>query len=97
MIGHFILSKAAQEDLQEIYDYSIHVFGINQAITYLEGFQFCFQDLAQNPKMGKKRDGIKEGLYSTTYNSHIVFYRICSKNVRIVRVLHGRRDLQRLI
>jgi plasmid stabilization system protein ParE len=37
MIGHFILSKASQEDLQEIYDYSINVFGINQAITYLEG------------------------------------------------------------
>ena len=56
MIGHFILSKASQEDLQEIYDYSINVFGINQAITYLEGFQFCFQDLAQNPKMGKKKE-----------------------------------------
>lgn len=32
-----------------------------------------------------------------TPNSHIIFYRICTDHIRIVRVLHGSRDLPQFL
>ncbi|MDO6601506.1 type II toxin-antitoxin system RelE/ParE family toxin [Arenibacter palladensis] len=32
--------------------------------------------LAENPSIGRKRNEIKEGLFSLRYVSHVIFYRI---------------------
>ena len=49
--------------------------------------------LLSNPKLGKTRNEIKFGLRSISHSSHIIFYRILKRHIRIVRVLHGSRDL----
>ncbi|MDX9789405.1 MAG: type II toxin-antitoxin system RelE/ParE family toxin [Candidatus Kapabacteria bacterium] len=43
--------------------------------------------------MGGTRNEIKESLYSFPKDNHIIFYRILDDHIRIVRVLHGSRDI----
>ncbi|WP_294244506.1 type II toxin-antitoxin system RelE/ParE family toxin [uncultured Chryseobacterium sp.] len=88
----YALSEIADKDLEEIFDYSVHQFGFEQAEKYFLEIEDVFQSLILNPYSGKKRDEIKPGLYSFPKDSHIIFYRIMDDHIRIIRVLHGSRD-----
>lgn len=96
-MDRYILSKKSQEDIESIYEYGNYKFGKEVAIKYLIELNFCFENLSENPKMGKARDEIKQGLYSFPFVSHVIFYRILQNHIRIVRVLHGSRDLQKIL
>ena len=89
----YILSEIADKDLEDIFDYTFDEFGFDQAEKYLLEIEEIFQNLIANPQIGKKRDEIKQGLYSFPKDNHIIFYRILDNHIRIVRVLHGRRDI----
>jgi len=90
------LSLEADQDLSDIFDYTQTEFGQDQAIIYLRDLDDCFTTLLNHPESGRKRPEIREGLYSLASGSHVVFYRILADRLRIVRVLHGSRDLPRL-
>jgi len=87
------LSQKADQDLEEIFDYTVHNFGIEQAIAYVSGFEDLFVNLSNNPELGRKRNEIRDGLRSYVKESHIVFYRVQKGQIRIVRILHGSQDL----
>ena len=89
----YILSEIADKDLEDIFDYTVDEFGFDQAEKYLLEIEEIFQNLIINPQIGKKRDEIKQDLYSFPKDNHIIFYRILDNHIRIVRVLHGRRDV----
>lgn len=89
----FILSTKADEDVEKLYGDGVEKFGENKAIKYLEELNLMFIFLSKNPKIGKKRNEIKLKLVSFPYGSHIIFYRIFAKHIRIVRVLYGGMDL----
>ena len=89
----YILSEIADKDLEDIFDLTFDEFGFEQAEKYLLEIEEIFQNLIINPQIGKKRDEIKQGLYSFPKDNHIIFYRILDKHIRIVRVLHGSRDI----
>lgn len=96
-MDYYILSQKAQEDIEAIYEFGFRNFGKEQALNYLIGMQSHFKLLLKNPEIGKQRDEIKTGLYSLPYASHIIFYRILKNHIRIVRVLHGSRDLKKFL
>lgn len=96
-MDHYTLSQKAQEDIESIYDFGVKKFGKDQALYYLVEIRSYFELLLKNPEIGKQRDEIKEGLYSFPFVSHIVFYRIFKNHIRIVRVLHGSRDLKKFL
>jgi len=89
----YILSEIADKDLEDIFDYTLDEFGFDQAEKYLLEIEEIFQNLIVNPQIGKKRDEIKQGLYSFPKDNHIIFYRILDNHIRIVRVLHVSRDV----
>ena len=89
----YILSEIADKDLEDIFDYTFDEFGFDQAEKYLLEIEEIFQNLIANPQIGKKRDEIKQDLYSFPKDNHIIFYRILDNHIRIVRVLHGSRDI----
>jgi toxin ParE1/3/4 len=97
VIDGYVLSQEADNDIEAIFAYGEIKFGSTQAIAYLVGLNEHFEAIANNPDIGKKRNEIKEGLYSFPYNSHIIFYRKIRARVRIVRVLHGGRDLKNFL
>lgn len=89
----YILSEAADQDLEDIFDYTVHYFGFDQAEKYLLEIEEAFQSLLLNPTSGKTRNEIKQGLYSFPKDNHIIFYRLSDTHIIIVRILHGSRDI----
>lgn len=89
----YILSEIADEDLVNIFDYTMDEFGFDQAEKYLFEIDDIFQNLIINPQLGKTRNEIKQGLHSFPKDNHVIFYRISEDHIRIVRILHGSRDI----
>ncbi len=87
------LSDKADADLEEIFDYTEQEHGTGQAIRYVSAFQEAFDLLVENPEIGRVRREIRPGLRSVLKDQHAVFYRVLTDRVRIVRVLHGSRDV----
>lgn len=96
-MDYYILSRRTKEDIDAIYDFGIWKFGKEQALDYLIELRARFELILKNPGIGKHRGEIKKGLYSFPYASHTIFYRIFQNHVRIVRVLHGSRDLRKFL
>ena len=100
-MGHipysYELSQEADNDLQEIYDHTVVHFSEVQAIQYLTGLDDLFNNLCLHPYTGRVRNEIRKGLHSVSYVSHIVFYRVIEKHIRIVRVLHASRDIPKFL
>jgi len=87
------LSSEADQDISDIFDYTESEFGLDQAVSYVSAFDECFTQLLDNPELGRTRDEIREELRSINHEAHVVFYRILKDRIRIVRILHGSRDL----
>lgn len=91
------LSQEADRDLEDIFDYTLQSFGLDQAVSYVSAFDDVFMMLVENPDAGRRRSEIRTGLRSLAKDNHVVFYRIMKGRIRIVRILHGARDLPRLL
>lgn len=89
----YVLSEIADKDLEDIFDYTENKFGFEQAEKYFLEIEEIFQNLIIDPQSGKNRKEIKQGLYSFPKDNHIIFYRILDNHIKIVRVLHGSRDI----
>ena len=87
------LSKDADADQAEIYEYSILNFGQNTARDYYTGLMGCFDTLCDNPKLGRRRDELRKGARSLLHQQHVIFYRLDQDGIFILRVLHGSRDV----
>lgn len=87
------LSADADKDIEDIFDYTAEKFGLDQAVTYVNTFDDVFTDLLNNPELGRRRPEIRQGLRSIAHESHTIFYRVLKDRIRIVRILHGSRDL----
>lgn len=94
-IASYELSPEAEQDLSDIFDYTEMEFGLDQAVQYLKDLERSFIQLCSNPSIGRERTEIRPELYSFVSQSHVVFYRILNDHLRVVRVLHGSRDLPR--
>ncbi|HHZ83589.1 MAG TPA: hypothetical protein EYN60_06230, partial [Nitrospirales bacterium] len=56
-----------------------------------------FDRLIENPKFGKAREEIRAELRSLVWEQHVVFYRMIEDHIRIVRILHGSRDVRKFL
>lgn len=91
------LSQIAEEDVSAIYDYTLSEHGKEQAINYLTGLEQSLTKLVEYPQSGHKRSELREGLRSTIYQHHIIFYRLHEDYIRIVRILHESSDMPRFL
>jgi toxin ParE1/3/4 len=74
--------------MRTISRYTLEKWGAEQAIRYVQGLQTCFQNLAENPGIGRACDAISSGLRRYEHGKHVVFYRLNPRGIRIVRVFH---------
>lgn len=56
-----------------------------------------FLQLSKHPNLGRRRDDIRKDLRSINAGSYIVIYRVEGNNIRILHVVHGRRDIKSAI
>ena len=88
---------SAEADLAEIWEYIARDNPENADRFIYRIFQTCQESLASSPHMGRSRGELSPGLRSLTVEDYIIFYRPTENGVEVVRVLHGRRDIERLL
>jgi len=94
-MAKYELTHKAVEDLAKIWEYTIDNWSEKQADKYYNSLLESFQDIANNPELGKNYDEIKNNLYGLKKSRHIVFYRKrINQPIEITRILHERMDLK---
>jgi toxin ParE1/3/4 len=88
-----VWSPESEQDLLDIWAYSARRWSLEVADRRLEAINASCERLRQSPFSGRARDELRRGLRSVVIRPHVVFYRVAERNVDIVRVLDGRRDL----
>lgn len=53
--------------------------------------------LADHPDAGRRRDVLRPGVRSFPHAGFVIFYRRATDNVQIIRVVHGGRDMRKLV
>jgi toxin ParE1/3/4 len=94
-MGECRFSKKAAMDLEAVAEYTIERFGIEQARRYRDDLRACFDQLLDNPRLGRRAEEFSPGLRRYEHKSHTIFYRTDDSDLFIVRVLHHRMDLAR--
>jgi toxin ParE1/3/4 len=92
------LAKRAEADLDEIADYIAAESGsLDTATRVIQALAARFLFLAENPYAGRARDGdLGPGRRSFPADRYVIVYRVAGRDVVILRVAHGSRDIQAL-
>jgi toxin ParE1/3/4 len=94
-VSGYVLSPAAQTDIEEIWEYTLTRWGIDQAEVYLRQLKSAIEAIAAEPARGRPCDDVRAGYYKFTVGSHVLFYRLIGGDVDLVRILHRRMDFDR--
>ena len=86
----FRLSRRAEQDLQEIADFTRDHWGTKQCLIYLDALESCCQRLADLPSLGRACDDLRPGYFRMEHGRHVIFYRLVEGGVLVVRILHVR-------
>jgi toxin ParE1/3/4 len=89
------LAAAARRDLAEIREY-IARDSAESADRWIGALIDRFRMLARIPYAGRSRDEVRPGLRSFAVGEYLIFYLARKPRIEIVRVVHGRRRLERL-
>ncbi|MFH1913732.1 MAG: type II toxin-antitoxin system RelE/ParE family toxin [Pseudomonadota bacterium] len=85
--------KQARQDLISIWQH-VAMDDPQAADAVLDAIDAKCQKLSTHPRLGPARDDIRPGMRYLVIGSYLVLYKIDRDAVRVVRVLHARRDLQ---
>jgi toxin ParE1/3/4 len=83
----------AEADLEAIADY-IAQDSPAPALAFVRRIRERCRALADFPYRGEARHGLQEGIRSRLVGNYVIFYRPVAGDIEVVRVLHGRQDVE---
>lgn len=89
---HLLITPLAARDLEEIGDY-IAQDNPRRAVSFINQLKAQCKKICLNPEGYRRRPELSDDLRSCTFGRYVIFFESNSKQVLIVRVLHGARDL----
>ncbi|QFS89854.1 Toxin ParE1 [Mycobacterium sp. THAF192] len=92
-MNRYLLSPAAQADLEQIWAFSVDRWGRDQAEKYLREIQRGIDRVADNPMIGRVCDEVRSGYRRHPDGSHVLFYRVEGNMIDVVRILHKRMEM----
>ena len=63
------------------------------AESVVDGINRTFDNLVRFPFIGRDRSSLRPGIRSIVAGVYVIFYRVELERITIMRVLHGRRDI----
>jgi toxin ParE1/3/4 len=84
--------KRARADLDSIWTYIAADNG-KAADALLDRIGTVYEMLVRNPLAGRRRPDLGEDLHSFAVGNLVIFYRPRSYGIEVVRVIHGRQDI----
>ena len=91
-----VILPAAQADLIEIGDF-IAQDNPERALSFLAVIEAKVHQAAERPESFPARDDVRKGLRSARHGRYLIFFLDAGPEVQVVRVLHGARDLPRVL
>jgi toxin ParE1/3/4 len=98
----FIIQPQARTDLAEQSAF-LAQDSLDVAVRFLDAAERAFADLAEMPGMGRAIDVLNprlEGLrqwHIRGFERYQIYYRDTGGGIEVLRVLHGARDIQRIL
>lgn len=86
-------TNQAKTDLQKIARFTIDEWGTNKAQQYVSNLNKKINLLSEFPQMGITRNELSSNLFSVLHEQHIIFYKILSDTVMVLRIIHTRKDV----
>ncbi|HWZ96740.1 MAG TPA: type II toxin-antitoxin system RelE/ParE family toxin [Candidatus Dormibacteraeota bacterium] len=98
MSSRYLLAPQAAEDLVEIWRYVKEQGSLEVADRVESVIRDKFAFLAANPEAGHIRENLTDAnvKFFPVY-SYLIVYRLGTSPLQIVSILHGRRDVERLL
>ncbi len=103
MTAGYRILPAADRDLDDQAEYLAREANLETALRFYEAANRTFQELARMPGLGERRESDHPRLAGLrvhtieAFPNHLAFYRQTAEGIEIVRVLHGARDLERIL
>ncbi|MGH8551388.1 MAG: type II toxin-antitoxin system RelE/ParE family toxin [Methylococcales bacterium] len=89
------LTRMAENDLEEIWYYTLSEWGEEQANQYAAFIEEGFHMIGKNPHIGQERSDVKKGYRALQVKKHLIFYRIGTGYLEVLGVPHIRMDTKR--
>lgn len=94
-MSSYHLSSKADDDIDDIVDYTLETWGESQTHNYVsEVYQFV-QTLADNTGLGRSASEFAAPLKRYNYKAHTIFYEPTRKGIFVVCILGQIRDFKR--
>ena len=96
----YALQPKADRDLDETANELVDRGNLELGLSFLTLADEAFELLSTQPEMGwscrlkrKKLEGIRVFRIRAPFEKYLIFYRLCSGRIEILRVLHGAQGL----
>jgi plasmid stabilization system protein ParE len=97
-VSAYTLASRAEHDLEQIFSYIADEHGEDRALAVHEALLSAFRFLADARHAGRERlDLTPEGVRWWNVDNFVVLYLAESSPIVVLRVIHGMRDLERLV
>jgi toxin ParE1/3/4 len=90
------LTEQAEADLDDLWAY-IAADNLAAADRMVDAVLEGSRRHVRFPGMGQSRDDLRPGLRCFVVSPYVVFYRSVEDTIEVLRILHGARDISRLI
>lgn len=90
------ITPTASQDIENIMDDLANRVSFETAELFLNKLNDKFKLLIKFPQMGRRRDELYLGLRSLPLENYLIFYRLVSGEIEVMRVLAGYRNLEGL-
>jgi toxin ParE1/3/4 len=94
-MNDYVILPRARADLKEIWSFTADRWNSEQADRYVRELHRAIEAIARDPRKGRPCDHIRHGYRRSSAGAHVVFFRVVTQGIEVVRVLHQRMDFAR--
>ncbi len=92
-----ILTDEAQEDFEDILAFTKIQWGEEQQQKYAALLNKALEQLEDDPRRGRSRQGLPKGYKLYHASRHYIAYRVEKQNIYVARILYDQMDIARHI
>ncbi|MEM1087784.1 MAG: type II toxin-antitoxin system RelE/ParE family toxin [Pseudomonadota bacterium] len=94
MPAKFTLRPEAEDDLENIWDYTAEVWNPEQANDYTKLLFSRFHSLAKRPATARSAEHVLPDMRASPCGSHVIYFIKTAYGIDIVRILHQSQDVK---
>ena len=88
------LRPAAREDLEDIWDYTLREWSVEQALSYTDELENAIELVCESPTMCRERDEYVPPVRIYPHGEHLIIYVIKDENIIVTRILHSSMNVE---